>query len=909
MERQRADMIQHVTRRLRDTAELFRNAFTVKSYNWIAPFLDRILSSRRKELLSLRKATYLRSAVIALTTVTPAFMAMLTYIVYAMLGKSLNSANAFAALNIFNQMRLPLMLYPMVMNSFIDGRLGLNRIESFLNLPEIPSRSTLTSTDHMVEINNATFAWSSNNVTLDNVTLSVQPGDLVAVKGPVGSGKSSLLHAIIGDIPVISGEVRVAGNVSYAAQQYWLPHDTIRNIVLFHTPYNATRYYEVLRICGLISDLQQMPLRDQTVITDNGANLSGGQKQRLCLARALYQNADIYLLDDTLSALDNRLRRHVTRGLRLWLKDKTKILVTSQNKSLPFASWTVHMNKTAEGIGYIQSVIPGNQSHYLIDTSTQVPIDIRRDGKRASSDVSLSDDQDVEIPARKHSSLVTPYLTYFKSMKSNRLVALVGIVYIATNIMQQLQQFTMTLWLKRSQHRVFIQMLCGASSLLALFTWLRAYLVTLLGARASDNLHKDLLYRSAHAPLSYYESSQASSLLNLFAKDFESIDQQLPFALGQATSTTLQVLSNLVSNIIISPMISFVLMPISTAYFMIAKSYHRVALKLKSLEPRTKTPLFRHIMSSLAGVSTIRSFGKLDVVLERGRELVADHVRVVYAQRSIERWLSMRMEMLGNAIVFVTSLFSLYAGDTLQGISLINAMGLTSNLYWLVRHWVDVEVLMNSVQKVGQALNLPQEQAYYRDRPANISNSVLSDVELLRSGWIKSGDISIDNIFLSYGNQTALRNVSLHIPANHSVGIVGRTGSGKSSILRALLRLTELEGGRIAIDGINICDIGLATLRSQIAIVPQHPTIFSGTVRYTYNFYACQLLCVRRRNLDPFGEYSDSDLWKALYKAHIGNAISSLPSGLDTVCDASTFSLGQQQLLCLSRYVELHYFK
>lgn len=205
-------MIQHASHRLHHTAELFRHAFAIKAYNWFPPFCNRILSYRRKELLCLQKATYLRSAIIALTTVTPAFMAMLTYMVYAMMGKSLNSASAFAALNVFNQMRLPLMLYPLVMNSFIDGRLGLDRIEAYLNMPTLAHRDvhTANASTPIVEIANGTFAWGSN-VTLANVSLSLHPGDLLAVKGTVGSGKSSLLQAILGEIPLVSGDVKVRG--------------------------------------------------------------------------------------------------------------------------------------------------------------------------------------------------------------------------------------------------------------------------------------------------------------------------------------------------------------------------------------------------------------------------------------------------------------------------------------------------------------------------------------------------------------------------------------------------------------------------------------------------------------------------------------------------------------------------
>jgi len=906
--------------RVKLTNELIQGVRTIKSYNWERAFVKQLNDIRTKEIAALKAAANTRAILVSILSAAPSFVAVLSLGMYALLGNVLTPTKVFTALALFNQLRFPLIFLPMLLNTLAEGKISLARLTRFLMASELQSYVNTTdprvsaSSGVSIAVRNATFSWdegkmtaSSNESTsipssrgrLANIDFQIKQGELVAIVGPVGSGKSTLMSALLGELFKVDGQVSIAGRVAYVSQSAWIPNDSLQNVVLFGKDMNTSRYAEALEVSELTRDLELLESGDQTEIGEKGVNLSGGQKQRVSIARAVYDDADIYLFDDPLSALDNQVATKVFRGcIKGALKTKTRVIATNQLSILPEFNRIILLAKSDDDSscrildqGSFQELL--SRGHDLSKIVPKREVSENETPKKAAS-ISASPDVVKTVPvaplagkptaplskAKEPTKLMTTeergegavsgdvWRSYMRAAKNPALVLMILASFVFANACQQFQQWVIVAWTGDASYKkmAMTTYLLGVTAMatgVAFFNWLRTYLACILGAEASRTMHHDLAQKVLAAPLSFFESTPVGRLLQRFTKDLDLIDQQLPGSFGQFIASTLNILASLVAIVFVTPSFAAVLGPLVFVYILVTNYYRGVARELKRLDSLSRSPVFAHFSETLGGLSTIRSYRRQGMFSALNEVKLEDNLAAYYALKVVDRWLSVRLELLGNLVVFAAALLAVWSGSRSgpSGLSLNNALSTTSLLNWAVRNGAETESLMNSVERVLYTTrSTPQEAATYVDHYAtplllsakDATQLPSNDTELLVGGWPWNGGIKFSNCIMRYRDdfQPVLLGISLSINPGENVGIVGRTGSGKSSLFRALLRLTELEGGHITIDGVDIRSVGLDALRSSIAIIPQDPVLFSGSVRYV--LYYTQFFCVP----SPFSPFS-----------------------------------------------------
>jgi ATP-binding cassette subfamily C (CFTR/MRP) protein 1 len=980
-------------------------------YGWEGAYADKISKMRLDELKTLRRSVFLRSALGSMLSTAPSLVAALALASYAKLGNPLEPSKIFTALGLFSQMRFPLLIYPTLLNTLMEGKLSMERINAFLDIPEFQNYVVEeTDPDVAVRIVNSTFRWteggevsrSNDGRELYVPDLVIKKGEFVVIYGSVGSGKSMLVQAILGELIKKSGIVSRSGVVSYVPQSAWLPQDTVRNVILFGNPMRWHRYRSVLRACQLEKDLDRMDRGDRTDVGERGTGLSGGQRQRISLARAVYENADIYLLDDPLSAQDGEVGQTILRNCILThLKDKTRIMVSNDLSILEVADKIILMGKNVSGprnvvlqiatldelldLGYNltdsdthtesrnDSLIPKISNITAVDV-VESPLEpslpsigvqaldpltssealIMSDVALSSADVSTEDIEDEseaetalsegihlldERPRGQLSKKV--YMYYFNAMQLPAALLAAIIAVILANWSTVAQQWLVSRWTKDVHYEIqplnmYLFELLRMGCAVGIFNWIRTYLFYELGLKASESIHSRLLNKVMSAPLSFVETTPLGRIVARFSKDLEHIDHQLPATISQLTASIVQTVAVMLSIAFVTPSFGALLIPIGTIYYFITRFYINVASDLKRLESFTRSPIVNHFGETLSGIPLIRSFGKQPDMIRRNDALLDENYAAGFATKVANRWVSFRLEMLGNLIVFFAASMAVAAhvGSNLAGISINNALTATGLLNWVIKNWADTESLMHSVDKEMAMIEktepepmivskendehltsplfeienitttsgliipsihsfVPNSESQSVDNSQNVTMSGFKHTkedELLSSGWPWKGGIQFSNVTMRYaeGLKPVLKTVDFFVPGGSRIGIVGRSGSGKSSIFRALMRLTNIESGTIFIDGIDISKVDLKILRSQISVIPQDPVLFTGSIR---------------SNIDPFERASDEELWDVLRKSHLSVFVASLPGGLDHLIEegGSNLSLGQRQLFCLAR--------
>ncbi|KAL9657812.1 hypothetical protein ABK040_013150 [Willaertia magna] len=750
---------------------------------------------------------------------------------------------------------------------------------------------------------------------LKNVNLTVNRGDLVVVIGPVGCGKSSLLSALIGEMKQASGKLNLSGSVAYVPQQAWIRNATVRDNITFGLPFNHEKYVSTVENCALSHDLEILSAGDMTEIGEKGITLSGGQKQRVNLARAVYSDADIYLFDDVLSALDQHVGRFVfEKCITGILKNKTRILVTHQWQYLKDADYIVVM-KDGEIISQ------GRHEELLQNTefSRMITQYIKTDNGEEEEETEEKEEEQVEKKKTKaiaSGKLVQNeeraegtvklgvYLSYFKYAGGYAVSLFILLMFTLAQTSQIMTNWFLARWTqvaidakipddgRDDPHdgigydlMFYIGLYVGlgvASSLLVVF---QDIAFGLAGLRAAKKLHNNALSRVISAPTSFFDTNPVGRILNRFSKDTESIDTSLIGTLRSFIGCLFQVTGTIVIITTVTPLFLLPIIPLFFIYWRVQNYYRSTSRELKRLDSISRSPLFAHFSETLTGLSTIRAYKKQsEFTLDNEKQL--DRLnRACYAQLASQRWLAVRLELISALVVLASSIFSLLGkggvASSMAGLSLSYALSVTGTMNWTVRAATEAEAIMNSVERV----------LHYCEEIPTEAAKVIPD-NRPPEDWPQEGNIELNDVKLRYREDLdfVLKGLTLEINGTEKVGVVGRTGSGKSTLMSALFRIVELAEGNIVIDGIDISKIGLYDLRSKLAIIPQDPVMFSGTVRF---------------NLDPFDMYSDQQIWQALERSHMKEAISKLSGQLEAkvVEYGENFSVGQRQLLCLARAI------
>ncbi|XP_005998910.1 LOW QUALITY PROTEIN: ATP-binding cassette sub-family C member 9 [Latimeria chalumnae] len=977
--------LDYSTERLKKTNEILKGIKLLKLYAWEHIFCTNVEETRMKELKSLKSFALYTSLSIFMNAAIPISAILATFVTHAYISStSLTPAVAFASLSLFHILVTPLFLLSTVVRFAVKALVSVQKLREFLISDEIederwrngevsmslqscekhtgahtkainrkqplryqldsyeqPSRRQLRpmeTEDVAVKVTDGFFSWGSGLATLSDINIRIPTGELTMIVGQVGCGKSSLLHALLGEMQTVAGKVywsnKNRNSVAYAAQKPWLLNTTVEENITFGSPFNKQRYKAVTDACSLQPDIDLLPFGDQTEIGERGINLSGGQRQRICVARALYQNTNIVILDDPFSALDIHLSDHLMQeGIIKFLREdkRTIILVTHKLQYLTHADWIIAMKDgTVLREGTLKDIqnndvelyehwktLMNRQDQELekdTDADSQTTLERKtlrralysRETKSQMEDEDEDEEEEEEEDDEDDMSAVMRlrtkmpwracwrYLTsggflllflmiFSKLMKHSIIVAidywLANWTSNASSVGNTSTDSTLTNKVSDLSYYVSgFSILCSAGIIFCLVTSLT---VEWMGLAAAKNLHHNLLNKIILAPIRFFDTTPLGLILNRFSADTNIIDQHIPPTLESLTRSTLLCLSAIGIISCTTPVFLVALLPLGVAFYFIQKYFRATSKDLQELDDSTQLPLLCHFSETAEGLTTIRAFRHEARFKQRMLELTDTNNIAYLFLSAANRWLEVRTDYLGACIVLTAAVAFITEGleSEFVGLGLTYALTVTNYLNWVVRNLADLEVQMGAVKKVNSFLSTESENYEGTMDPSQIPED-----------WPQHGEIKIQNLCVRYDTslKPVLKHVTAYIKPGQKVGICGRTGSGKSSLSLAFFRMVDIFEGKIVIDGVDICKLPLHTLRSRLSIILQDPVLFSGSIRF---------------NLDPECTCTDDRLWEALEIAQLKNMVKSLPGGLDAIVTegGENFSVGQRQLFCLAR--------
>uniref|UniRef100_A0A674EGC0 Cystic fibrosis transmembrane conductance regulator n=1 Tax=Salmo trutta TaxID=8032 RepID=A0A674EGC0_SALTR len=810
--------------RIRTMNEVVSGIRIIKMYAWEKPFSALVNDVRREEISKIMSSSYLRGLNMASFFAASKIIVFITFTVYVLLGNTISASRVFVAVSLYSAVRLTVTLFfPSAVEKLSETLISVRRIKVLKCIQDAPS--------------------------LQNLSLTVKSEQLVAVIGPVGAGKSSLLSTILGELPHDKGVLKVKGQLTYASQQPWVFPGTIRSNILFGKELHPQKYEKVLRACALKRDMELLPDGDLTLIGDRGATLSGGQKARVNLARAVYQDADIYLLDDPLSAVDAEVGRHLFEqcicGI---LKNKPRILVTHQLQYLQSADQILVLK---EGHMVARGTYSELQRSGVDFTSL---LKREEEGPQAPG---------VETESRSPRS---------RTLSQNSVVS-------HTSSIRSVKDGTEQLPVGPAHFQSFDTVRHSGNPTLEIVLSLLMFNVLV---KAAQSLHNRMFNSILRTPVRFFDINPIGRVLNRFSKDIGQLDAALPWTFVDFIQIFLQIIGVIAVAASVIPWILIPLVPLVIVFLFLRRYFLQTSRDVKRLESTTRSPVFSHLSSSLQGLWTIRAF-RAEERFQNTFDAYQDlHSESWFLFLVTSRWFAVRLDGMCAVFVTITAFGCLLLRDQVEagsvGLALSYAVTLMGMFQWGVRQSAEVENMMTSVERVVEYTELESEAPWEtQKRPP--------------PEWPSQGLITFDRVNFSYSSDgpVVLKDMKAMFRPKEKVGIVGRTGAGKSSLVSALFRLAEPEG-RIYIDGVLTSEIGLHDLRQKMSIIPQDPVLFTGTMR---------------KNLDPFSQHSDEDLWNALQEVQLKSVVEELPNKMETVLaeSGSNFSVGQRQLVCLARAV------
>ncbi|EFA03657.2 probable multidrug resistance-associated protein lethal(2)03659 [Tribolium castaneum] len=895
--------------RVRLMNEIITGIQVIKMYTWEKPFAKLVEMARKLEIHQIRASSYLKAinvSFIIFLNRTSIYLCILTYV---LTGNSLNAGYVYVVTSYYGILRQSLTMFlPRGITLLAETNVSVKRIQKFLSYDEIKPQVNHPDPEKPIGVymEDISVRWSPTtpDFTLSGVNFSVGPQHLVGVVGPVGSGKTTLLHVILKEIALAKGNLEISGRISYAAQEPWLFAASIRQNILFGEKMDREKYQQVVKVCALERDFSMFPYGDHTIVGERGVMLSGGQKARINLARAVYKDADIYLLDDPLSAVDTHVGKRLFEDcISGYLREKCTVLVTHQLQYLRNVDRIYLLEGGAITASGTFSELQNSDSEFVKLLEKLVTDEDKHDKQEETSQklkAFKSFDKEKPSEVKEHRSVGTLskriYFCYLKAAGNYCLSVCILLLFVFAQMAASGTDVFVTFWVNLEQDRssnvtnvvsafftpdncIYIH--SSFIVFLIVVTITRSLSFFKVCMRASRNLHNNMFLSIVHATMRFFNTNPSGRILNRFSKDMGSIDETLP----QSITDTLQVGLNVFSiTIVLSTINPWIIIPtviIFAVFYMFKVIFLATSRNLKRMEGTTRSPVFSHLSQSLQGLSTIRAFNAQETLrleFDNHQDLHSSTYHMFIAtSRTFAFWLDINC-ILYISIVILSFLFigvESYGGNV--GLAITQSITLTGMLQWGMRQWSELENQMTSVERVIEYTELEQESD---EKRKNVPET-----------WPTSGRIEFQSVFMQYSpdDPFVLKNLTFVINSKEKIGIVGRTGAGKSSIISALFRLVPTEGN-IIIDGVDINEISLHCLRSNISIIPQEPILFSGTLR---------------KNLDPFDEYSDEQLWKALDEVKLKALVSEQPSGLASNVSegGSNFSVGQRQLLCLARAV------
>ncbi|XP_058839982.1 ATP-binding cassette sub-family C member 4-like [Topomyia yanbarensis] len=1080
-------------RRVRFMNEIIQGIQVIKMYAWEHSFSRMVDTIRRKEITGIRGTLFIRAGLLSFNLVSRLSI-FLSLVGYCYSGNVFTAKQVFIVTSYFNLLYSSMLhFWPLSLTSVAEGLISIRRIEEFLLLPErkmvqVPMGRAAAANGHSgteeseiklmenvkmangdgaikldslalatgkvhskrfvnkkgfarrgIFMRDGTACWSKESsgerrkvVGIREVNLSVEKSKMCAIVGPVGSGKSTLLQVILGELELDDGRLEISGDISYASQEPWLFEGSVKNNIVFTEDFHEKRYREVVKVCALEKDFQLLPHGDDTIVGERGISLSGGQRARVGLARAIYRKADIYLLDDPLSAVDTHVGKHIFEEcIRDYLNDKVCVLVTHQLQYLKNVEHIVLMNMgsaEAQGTyrsleaantfpllaameqeqlaqrdkqmadfvdpegererqqrkplirmsatvprfnidkGYQQSaaastpIIPpayrmahSNQSlyhpspfsscsmvfdgfdDYQESTTTAAAGRRRRKAKRPGTSTSGSETADDQQRdecnhlategsgggdgggggASKESQITgtigfSVYRSYFASVESVTLIALVAALFLLAQCTMSGIDYFVSQWVNQEEHlsqnvtgsdnstavpsklegtvfaalarEQYLMIYSGAMAIMLCLSLNRSFSFFYLCLRASIRLHDQLFRGITRATMYFFNTNPSGRILNRFSRDIGCIDIFLPSAMMDCILFFVEFTAIISLVAVVNCWLLLPTAVMGIMFYGLRHIYTNTARSIKRVEALTRSPIFSHANASFQGLTTIRAFEAEKILAYEFDKHQDLNTSAWYLFLATTRAFALWLELVCVLYIAAVTFSFLMMENTMSGnvgLAITQVFNLIFMCQWGMRQTAELENQMTSVERVVEYAEVEPEPP-------------LETVDPLRKpadNWPAQGAIKFEYFSLRYSpdSEPVLKDLNLAIEAKEKIGIVGRTGAGKSSIIQALFRLAVNEG-LIKVDGVDIGVLGLHDLRKKISIIPQDPVLFSGRVR---------------ENLDPFGQHSDEDMWRALEQVELRDSVQRMDGGLDGKMSdgGSNFSMGQRQLVCLARAI------